>query len=399
MKICVFCNTQNENDAPHCISCNGNIFDHICDNCGRQFRDGTFCPSCGVKVGQTAKICPECNTRYYSNACPNCGYTRRKKQVQPQQVIHNHYTTVQAAPTVTRTTAPARARSNTGCGTILLWIFLFPIMLLVTIFKSNLKPFTKIIIVLLLLGLIGGGSKLNSGSDKKTSSNSSKYSVSTTARTSSSSGAKYTYSTPEPSVKSFLSGRGVSESYGKEPEYINVIGYIVVADNARLETDSEFAKRPWLVDTYIPDKQFWEKSGTIEHKTEVTVLEQFLTKKTGKHYDGYLRVRRNDTNEECYIDVDNFETKKYWEYDIKEAFKTGYMIAEFKQVSDFYPVTSGKTKTPLDDGTLVLLPMNPYVSNPDRTNNPITGVVFKEWAKGFGGVNVFFNEEDLTIIY
>ena len=79
----------------------------------------------------------------------------------------------------------------------------------------------------------------------------------------------------------------------------------------------------------------------------------------------------------------------------------GYCIASFKQVSDYYPVTKGKEKTVLDDGMLVLLPMKSknYSSSPDKTNNPIVGIVFKEWKYGFGGVDVFFNEADLTLIY
>ena len=79
----------------------------------------------------------------------------------------------------------------------------------------------------------------------------------------------------------------------------------------------------------------------------------------------------------------------------------GYCIASFKQVSDYYPVTKGKEKTALDDGMLVLLPMKSknYSSSPDKTNNPIVGIIFKEWKYGFGGVDVFFNEADLTLIY
>lgn len=398
MKICVFCNTQNEDNATHCISCNGNVFDHICDNCGKRFGDGAYCPSCGVKAGQTAKICPECNTKYYSNACPNCGYTGKKKPVQPQQVIHNHYT-VQTTPTVERATAPVKAKSNVGCGTVLLWIFFFPIMLFVAICKSNMKPVSKFIIILLILGIVFGGGKVGSGKTKESSSSSYKYTSTSTTKSSSSKATVIPYYTPKPATNSSLTGRGKSESYGHEPQYVNVIGYVVVSDDARLEYNSDFATTPWLVDTYVQDKQFWEKSGEVEHKTEVVVLEQHLTKKSGKIYEGYLKVRRTDNNEEFFISVKNFETKKYWEYSVSKAFKTGYMIAEFKQVSDFYPVTSGKTKTPLDDGTLVLIPYNSYASSPDKTNNTITGVVFKEWSRGFGGVNVFFNEDDLTIIY
>ena len=40
-----------------------------------------------------------------------------------------------------------------------------------------------------------------------------------------------------------------------------------------------------------------------------------------------------------------------------------------------------------------------YASSPDKENNPILGIVFKEWKYGYGGVNVFFNESDLTLTY
>jgi len=35
----------------------------------------------------------------------------------------------------------------------------------------------------------------------------------------------------------------------------------------------------------------------------------------------------------------------------------------------------------------------------NKENNPILGIVFKEWKYGYGGVNVFFNEKDLTVTY
>ena len=108
-----------------------------------------------------------------------------------------------------------------------------------------------------------------------------------------------------------------------------------------------------------------------------------------------------DTGEACWLNVENFVTSPYWEKSLTSAMEKGYCIARFKQVSDFYPVTKGKDKTALDDGTLILLPMKSksYSSSPDKTNNPIVGIVFKEWKYGFGGVDVFFNEADLTLIY
>ena len=169
MKVCAYCNTRNEDSASHCVSCNGSVFEYICGNCGRQFGGGAYCPACGVKVGQAPRVCPECGTKYYSNACPNCGYTRQRRvqqsqaESQPQPVVHNHYT-IQNNPAPERSAPQSAPRSNNiGCGTILLWIFFFPIMLVVTLFKSNLKPITKVILFLLLLGLLCGGYKYGNG--------------------------------------------------------------------------------------------------------------------------------------------------------------------------------------------------------------------------------------------
>ena len=108
-----------------------------------------------------------------------------------------------------------------------------------------------------------------------------------------------------------------------------------------------------------------------------------------------------DTGEACWLNVENFVTSAYWDKSLTSAMEKGYCIASFKQVSDYYPITKGNEKTELEDGTLVLLPMKSmnYASSPDKTNNPIGGIVFKEWRKGFGGVNVFFNEKDLTLVY
>ena len=51
MKICSFCNTENEDNAVQCVSCGANSFKYKCDNCGWQPADPTkaprFCPECG----------------------------------------------------------------------------------------------------------------------------------------------------------------------------------------------------------------------------------------------------------------------------------------------------------------------------------------------------------------
>jgi len=108
-----------------------------------------------------------------------------------------------------------------------------------------------------------------------------------------------------------------------------------------------------------------------------------------------------DTGEDCWLDVENYISSPYWEKSLTEAQEKGYCIVAFKQVSDYYPVTKGNEKTELEDGTPVLLPMKSKASgtSPDKNNNPIPGIVFKQWKVSYGGVTVWFNAEDLTLTY
>ena len=97
----------------------------------------------------------------------------------------------------------------------------------------------------------------------------------------------------------------------------------------------------------------------------------------------------------------DFITDPYWTGILKYAQEAGCCIATFSQISDYYPVTKGNEKAALEDGTLVLLPMKSkvFATSPDKTNNSIPGIVFKQWQNGFGGVTVWFNEKDLTLTY
>ena len=76
----------------------------------------------------------------------------------------------------------------------------------------------------------------------------------------------------------------------------------------------------------------------------------------------------------------------------------GYYIAEYKQVSDFYPVTTGGKKVDLKDGTIVLVKGVAGSSrNIKRDQTDIEAVV---WIKGGKtGSTYYFNHDDLTIIY
>ena len=427
MKACKFCGSQVDNAVQHCPTCGSNIFLHICENCGSQFDSG-FCPNCGVKAGQKKKVCPECSAVYFTNACPNCGYTPSRKPV-VQEVVHKHvYVEPEVRQQPTLTQARQVKKKGKGCGCL-----------------------TWILIIIVIGALIGS----RTSSKKSTTSSSRTTSIRTTsARTTSSvtkdpNATAVPTATPEPEIaaaqemvnqyfdsaseeeisavkksesalyryeagqsgnvlnvrRSWAEDRGTVGTSKYEPDYIGALGYAAVYEDQNMEKKSDFGTTPWKIPVYQKDKQFWEEDGTIDHKTEVVVIGQELEMPKRSYStsrcSGYLHVIRMDTGKSCWLNVENFVTSPYWERSLTGAMEKGYCIATFKQVSDYYPVTKGKEKTVLDDGTLVLLPMKSknYASSPDKTNNPIVGIVFKEWKYGFGGVNVFFNEADLTLTY
>ena len=423
MKACKFCETRMPDDAQHCPSCGSNVFLHVCENCSQLFDSG-FCPNCGVKAGQKKKICPECHSAYFSNACPNCGYTPSRKPI-VQEVVHKHvYVEPEQRPQPTPTQARQEKKKGKGCG-CLIWILIF----------------------LIVAGLIG-----NLTSSKKSSTSSTRTTTSTKKTTTVTKDPNATTAptaTPEPAIisaqekvnkyfenadadeiaavqksesalyryeaqqsgnvlnvrRSWAEDRGMVGTSKYEPDYIGALGFAAVYDNQNMEKNANFGTTPWKVPVYQKDKQFWQETGSIDHKTEVVVIGQELElpkrSYSTSRCSGYLQVIRMDTGEACWLNVENFVTSAYWEKSLTGAMEKGYCIASFKQVSDYYPVTKGKEKTELEDGTLVLLPMKSknYASSPDKTNNPIVGIVFKEWKYGFGGVNVFFNEADLTLVY
>ena len=176
-------------------------------------------------------------------------------------------------------------------------------------------------------------------------------------------------------------------------------------EDQKLEKTDAFSKTPWTIPVYQKDKQFWEETGTIDHKTEIVVIGQELEMPKRSYStsrcSGYLHVIRMDSGEACWLNVDNYVNSPYWEKSLTNAQEKGYCIATFKQVSDYYPVTKGNEKAELEDGTLVLLVMRSKASgtSPDKTNNTIPGIVFKQWKVSYGGVTVWFNASDLTLTY
>ncbi len=201
-------------------------------------------------------------------------------------------------------------------------------------------------------------------------------------------------------------GRGDSYVSREEPNYIGVIGYAAIYVDQAIEiekTDNFQDMNLWKIPTYEPDKQFWNETDVkIPHKTEVVVRDQILEHEGYGNYSGYLLVEKTDDGSQYYINVSNFVTKPYWTYQsaLRTAAIEGDLIAEYHQSSDYYPVDSGGDKLEIPEGTVVLITGVSGMSkdiNEDETG--ITAIVWKEWLKGYGGVECHFNAKDLQIIY
>ena len=213
MKICRYCGTANYDNTLTCVGCGANVFNYVCANCGTVIQNGLYCPRCGVKVGQQPNTCPKCGKVYFTNACPNCGYSHiyqpnnnnynnnlRSYANNTEQASYNQRSypniTEQASYTApTDKTQPKlkssssskkiKTKTNTktntsresskkssenseknkkfSLGKILLWIFLFPIMLTISVAKSSsLNKTAKALIIILgwaiFISLSSGGS-------------------------------------------------------------------------------------------------------------------------------------------------------------------------------------------------------------------------------------------------
>ncbi len=142
MKVCQYCGSECDDGEKVCHSCGASEFSNKCRNCGTVF-DSAFCPNCGVKVGQKPRVCPKCGNEYYTNACPNCGYNGSVQNTSPTA------NTFQTAPV---TNNDRNSKGKTSVGTILLWIFFLPIMVIVAIWKSEkLDRKWKIILTVIIL--------------------------------------------------------------------------------------------------------------------------------------------------------------------------------------------------------------------------------------------------------
>lgn len=183
---------------------------------------------------------------------------------------------------------------------------------------------------------------------------------------------------------------------GKGSDFVGKVGYVVTYNKKGCTQESN-----WVIPTYEKDKQFYNEVGFVPHKTEVCVVAQDLEHSTHSIYHGYLLAENTSTKEQFYINVKNFTGVRYWEIaDLETAARLGEFIAEFNQSSDYYPVDSKNRKMEIPDGThIVVVGLTGLRSKIDQNTHQIEALVFKEWSNGYGSGTVFFNVEDLTIIY
>lgn len=201
-----------------------------------------------------------------------------------------------------------------------------------------------------------------------------------------------------------LKGRGSSDAGRQEPDYKNVIGYVAIGhkEEYSLQHTDSFPEAPWVVPIYDKVEDDFIEMGFTEHKTKIIVKSQQLKHEGYSAYSGFLLVENIDTSEQFYINVCNFITNPYWTLsDLKEAVSIGDYIAEYNQVSDYPPVDSRNKKVDLDNGIKILVVGKTGLSGvgPNIHNNPIEAIVFKEWEYGYDAVDIYFNPNDLSILY
>lgn len=175
MKICKFCNVENENDAVSCSSCGSKDFKKKCPNCGTVYENGNFCSVCGVRADAKAKICPSCGCKYFSSACPECGYraegqaskTAYGGQDTPLVIWEIANPDIKPEEAQNSSGKKSKASQNKKLKTVLWvmgWIMIFPIPLTILIRRNEkIKKFWKVVLIILVwlvyLGIYWGSAK------------------------------------------------------------------------------------------------------------------------------------------------------------------------------------------------------------------------------------------------
>ena len=188
-----------------------------------------------------------------------------------------------------------------------------------------------------------------------------------------------------------------------QEDYRGKTGYVTVSylQEVNIEATDDFQNEDnWRVPTFEKDKKTWIQNGTLPHKTEVVVREQVMVRgRYGKKYPTHLLVERTDDGTQYYIELKNFTTEPYWsnQNDLWTKALHGDFIAEYKQVSEIYPVKSNGEKAEIPDGTIVLV--TGINTNRAYDYYGIDAKVWYEWPEGYSGVTCCFNRDDLTLVW
>lgn len=199
----------------------------------------------------------------------------------------------------------------------------------------------------------------------------------------------------------YMKGRGLVDIVGMEPNYVGAKGFAAISAGESLEENQDYSSIPWNIPIYEKNSDGWKECGIISHKTRIGILSQELAKKNGKEYQGYLEFVDFNSEITGYINVKNFVTIAYWDEDLNDAVEKGYGIAEYKQKSKYAPILQNGSKANLNanDKVLLLEKGTYFVSVADKVNYSLVGVVYIERNGKSEKQYIFFNKDDLTLIY
>lgn len=207
----------------------------------------------------------------------------------------------------------------------------------------------------------------------------------------------------EPRRAEDMKGRGLPDEVGVEPDYRGVVGYVSLQTSWEVSQFNKFTETPWVLPVYEKKDDDWVVVDTIKHKTPVLIVDQEIRESKGHKFIGYLKAVRLDIHKEIWIDVTQFITVPYWTYELSEAVKYGYCIAVYRDTSRHEPMDKKKHRGTLPEGLRVLMcyTVSARYHSPDKKNNPLLGIVFKSKEKkdAYTRMFLFFNQEDLTLIY
>lgn len=182
-----------------------------------------------------------------------------------------------------------------------------------------------------------------------------------------------------------------------EPQYIGLIGYLKTNDYF-LDSSSSFPSMNWKVPVYQRSgpNTYRESDSFISHKTKVEVLNQYLSHQGFGSYSGVLEVRILDGSEtSILINPQNFVPTAYWECPLPKALRYGPFVAEM--TADAAPINRSGEWTEPGSERKVLCGTN----RGNRGSSPysIGCLMYRDYRYGYGGIEHFFNPEDLKIIY